>query len=331
LASEPEQAIEVEAQTKAAEKQEGQSPEPIENKKVATLIPHNAATDQTLEPPPLTYFSSSIQSGCVPLRVQFTNQSVNATSFSWDFGTGEKSAEANPAYLFEAPGSYTVSLTTTNHGSAATVSRMVIEVLAPPLADFQIEDGMRGVDNHVVLNLVNYSTDAILYEWCLVDTGHANCSAWSSVDQQPNLELKTITPESRSVRLKVISEQGCMDTIFVPLPLVVESSATRIKFATAFSPNPSGPGDGSFAPGSKRVDLFHPVYIEVPVTFHMRIFNRRGERLFETHELYQGWDGYIHQERAPGGVYVWMVEGMWADGESFSIRGDVTLVWNQYW
>ena len=64
---------------------------------------------------------------------------------------------------------------------------------------------------------------------------------------------------------------------------------------------------------------------------HMRVFTRRGELVFETHEVYRGWDGYMHQEGAPGDVYVWMAEGKWKDGESFSLRGDVTLVWNQYW
>ena len=98
----------------------------------------------------------------------------------------------------------------------------------------------------------------------------------------------------------------------------VESSEVKIKFATAFSPNPSGPGDGSFLPQSKRIDLFHPIYVEVPVEYRMRVFTRRGELVFETQEVFRGWDGYIHQEQAPGDVYVWMVEGKWADGEAFS-------------
>ncbi len=63
----------------------------------------------------------------------------------------------------------------------------------------------------------------------------------------------------------------------------------------------------------------------------MKVFTRRGELLFETRDVYQGWDGYIKQERAPGDVYVWMVEGIWADGLPFSYRGDVTVIWSQYW
>ncbi|MCK4881112.1 MAG: gliding motility-associated C-terminal domain-containing protein [Bacteroidales bacterium] len=303
----------------------------LTNEEMVAAIPPEPTADQLLQQSPVTYFTSSIQSGCAPLTVQFTNQSVHATSFYWDFGTGANSQEQNPVYEFKEPGRYMVILTAENHGNHATVSRMMVEVLETPVADFQIEEGLEGVDNHVVLNLVNYSSDASVFAWNLVDEKCTNCSGWSSIEHQPTLELKTITPDSRSVKLEVINENGCSDMAVQQLPLIVQTSETRIKFATAFSPNPSGPGDGSFAPGSKRIDLFHPLYIEVPVEMHMRVFTRRGELVFETREVYQGWDGYMHQEGAPADVYVWMVEGKWKDGESFSLRGDVTLVWNQYW
>lgn len=298
---------------------------------VVPATPSEPEADQQLKQLPVTYFTSSVQSGCAPLTVQFTNQSVNATSFCWEFGTGEQSMEEHPVYEFKESGRYMVTLTAENHGNHPAISRMMVEVLARPVADFHIEEGFTGMDNHVVLNLVNFSSDASVYAWKLVDEACTNCSSWSSAEQQPILELKSITPDSRSVRLEVINAYGCSDTITQELPLVVHSSETRIRFATAFSPNPSGPGDGSFTPGSKRIDLFHPLYIEVPVEYHMRVFNRRGELLFETREVYRGWDGYIYQEPATSDVYVWMVEGKWEDGESFSYKGDVTVVWHQYW
>jgi len=279
----------------------------------------------------VAYFTSSIQTGCAPLRVHFTDQSIHATAYHWDFGTGETSLEQNPIHTFSEAGRYMVTLTTENHGSQPTVSRMMIEVLRAPVADFQIEEGLTGIEDHVVLNLVNYSTNASTLTWCLVNEASTECGDWSSKDFQPSIELKSITADSRSVRLEVIDENGCRDTAVQDLPLIVQSSETRIKFPTAFSPNPSGPGDGSFTPGSKRIDLFHPIYIEVPVEFRMRIYTRRGELLFETHNIYQGWDGYHKQEAAASDVYVWMAEGKWKDGKSFSLNGDVTLVHGQYW
>jgi PKD repeat protein len=302
----------------------------LKNSDPVKVVSSNESPDPQIEPSPLTYFTSSIRTGCAPLTVQFTNQSLNATSFHWDFGTGKTSREENPVYTFSEPGRFMVTLSAENHGGMATVSRMMVEVLESPVADFQIEEGLTGVDSHVALNLVNYSSDGSVFAWNLVDENGIICNKWSSIEYQPDLELKTITPDSRSVKLEVINENGCSDTALQPLPLEVKSSETRIKFATAFSPNPSGPGDGSFTQGSKRIDLFHPIYIEVPGEIHMRVYTRRGELIFETRELYQGWDGYMHHQPAPADVYVWMVEGKWTDGVSFSYRGDVTLLWNQY-
>jgi len=51
--------------------------------------------------------------GYAPAEVTFTNKSLNATGYHWDFGNGQTSAEANPVVFFETPGLYTVTLTAT--------------------------------------------------------------------------------------------------------------------------------------------------------------------------------------------------------------------------
>jgi len=71
-------------------------------------------------PVPVADFAGDPTSGNAPLTVQFTDTSTNSpTSWSWDFGDGVGSSTAqNPAYTYDAAGTYTVSLTVTNaHGS----------------------------------------------------------------------------------------------------------------------------------------------------------------------------------------------------------------------
>ncbi len=48
--------------------------------------------------------------------VTFTNESVNATSYSWDFGDGATSTEENPVHTFNT-GTYTVTLTASADGA----------------------------------------------------------------------------------------------------------------------------------------------------------------------------------------------------------------------
>lgn len=50
-------------------------------------------------------------SSIAPATVSFTNNSVNATSYQWDFGNGMSSTEANPTIEYSSPGTYTVRLT----------------------------------------------------------------------------------------------------------------------------------------------------------------------------------------------------------------------------
>lgn len=78
---------------------------------------------------PVADFSGSPNSGSVPLRVDFTDLSTNATSWSWDFGDGGTSIQQNPSYTYESAGTYTLILSVTNaHGSNITTKTDYIAV-----------------------------------------------------------------------------------------------------------------------------------------------------------------------------------------------------------
>jgi len=52
-------------------------------------------------------------SSYAPCDVTFTNTSLNAKAFLWDFGNGQTSTEENPTMHYDTPGLYTVTLTCT--------------------------------------------------------------------------------------------------------------------------------------------------------------------------------------------------------------------------
>jgi len=67
--------------------------------------------------------------------VSFSNESVSAIDYAWDFGTGDSSTEANPTYIFEGEGSYTVTLTSSDaNGLSDSVTKQV-EVIKPEEPD----------------------------------------------------------------------------------------------------------------------------------------------------------------------------------------------------
>lgn len=51
------------------------------------------------------------------LKIQFTNESQNYESVTWDFGDDATSTEANPSHIYEAAGTYTVKITATKGGN----------------------------------------------------------------------------------------------------------------------------------------------------------------------------------------------------------------------
>jgi PKD repeat protein len=89
--------------------------------------------------PPTADFTGSPTSGMVALTVQFTDQSIGATSWSWDFGDTGTSTDRNPSHTYTSPGTYTVSLTATNSYGSDTetkINYITVTALQPPVADF---------------------------------------------------------------------------------------------------------------------------------------------------------------------------------------------------
>ena len=73
---------------------------------------------------PVAEFNASPLSGTIPLTVQFTDNSTNnPTSWLWEFGDGNRSAEQNPAHTYTEVGNYTVTLTVTNTAGNATETK----------------------------------------------------------------------------------------------------------------------------------------------------------------------------------------------------------------
>ncbi|MEM9858596.1 MAG: PKD domain-containing protein, partial [Bacteroidota bacterium] len=62
------------------------------------------------------------------LEVTFTDQSLNAVTYAWDFGDGNSAMIASPVHTYAAAGTYTVSLTITNSEAVPDTETMMVEV-----------------------------------------------------------------------------------------------------------------------------------------------------------------------------------------------------------
>lgn len=72
-------------------------------------------------------FSSNLTNGFIPLTIQFTNNSINATKYIWNFESNNNSTQTSPSYTFENVGNYNVVLTAiSKFGCIDTASLTII-------------------------------------------------------------------------------------------------------------------------------------------------------------------------------------------------------------
>jgi PKD repeat protein len=88
---------------------------------------------------PIADFSANELSGCAPLQVEFSDNSSNATSWSWSFPNADPSTsdQQNPVVTYMERGIYEVSLTVTNqYGNSSLTKTGYITVRDVPVASF---------------------------------------------------------------------------------------------------------------------------------------------------------------------------------------------------
>ena len=60
--------------------------------------------------------------------------------------------------------------------------------------------------------------------------------------------------------------------------------------------------------------------------FKMSIYNRWGEKMYETNDLNKGWDGNYLGKQAPEGVYVYKIIVTSLEDKIFQYNGTFTLI-----
>lgn len=268
-------------------------------------------TDQvivTLEAAPATSFSSDVQTGCLPLQVQFTNTSTGGTTFHWDFGDGITSTDANPLHTVYSSGCHDVTLQVTSANGCARALTMpnYICTVANPTASFTVNPAELSESNPVA-NMVNTSENAVSYLWNFGDQT-------TSTEESP---VHTYTPSQDQYVITLIAynASGCMDSI---------------KFILPFSESPIYYVPNVFTPdGNELNQTFQPVFTAGfdPQRFHLEIFNRWGESIFVSNDPALGWDGSYNGTLMPDGTYTWKIGFNVRNSDDKKIvKGHVTLV-----
>lgn len=224
---------------------------------------------------------------CAPYTADFINLSTSETPmyFLWDFGDHSMSNEFEPNHLYETPGPYPVSLTLwTTEGCIDTLhltQEELIHVRPNPTAAFSLSPDYTDIC-HSKVQFTDASIGATKWRYWFDDE--------TASSKEINPEHVYLSDGTLYPSLLVENDWGCTDSTFNKL--IIEPF-------NVFAPN-------SFTPdGDAFNNVFNPiVYLDVH-EWKLEIFDRWGEKLFESNDPDIGWDGTYSGNIVQSGTYTW--------------------------
>ncbi len=160
---------------------------------------------------PTADFTLTPISGCLTLSVNFTNTSINATSYNWNLGNGATSSFTNVSQVYtntlSTNKSYTISLTAQTFAGCADTHTAVVTVFSKPSASFTI-NAPSGC-SPIAATFTNNSIGSTSFIWTFGDGASSNSSATVISHIYTN---STLLLQTNTVQLVAINSAGCRDS-----------------------------------------------------------------------------------------------------------------------
>jgi gliding motility-associated-like protein len=266
-------------------------------------------------PNPTIDLPDTMAIGCAPLEVTLTDSinSGNGYTYLWDLGDGSTTIDPSPEHVYLEHGLFPIGLTVTSPFGCTSnaASASLVYVLTTPQADFGANPLTTTTQNPTI-TFSNTSDFANIYSWKFGDGDTSSLFAPVHTYEDSG---------TYNVWLIAENNNGCIDSTQLKVRI---DPYFDIVIPNAFSPNPDFSSGGAYDPLALNNDVFFPHTTGV-ASYHLMIFNRWGELIFESFDHAKGWDGYYKGEMAQQEVYVWELEISWINGQKLKKVGDLTL------
>lgn len=261
-----------------------------------TIIPVN-----TIHPQPAINFGISKQDICLGDAVFLTDSTDSkdgiTVQWNWELGDGRIRNTQNVLYIYANPQTYTVSLNTVNSFGCKS------ETLSKPVHVHPYPTANAGPDR-TVLEGGTITINAAA-------TGNDLQYLWTPPQYLNNSTL--LTPKCIDAKfdvlytLNVTGKGGCSvnDDMFVNVLKIP-------RIPNTFSPNNDGIND-----------FWEIQYLDEYINQRTQVFTRTGQKVFESRNRYQAWNGKYKGNKLPMDTYYYVIEpGSGRD----PITGFVTLI-----
>ena len=235
---------------------------------------------------PTASFTSSVPP--CSLTGTFNNTSNSVTGYNWNFGDGDSSALQNPSHTYQLSGTYNVTLTVSdNNGCTGTT----VQTISPYI--FSHAAFTYGIDTCAAqVMFTNQSINAEKVLWSFGDGSGSN-----------EFLPVHVYSESGIYPVVLITNPGtiCADTLQTDVNYEL-SGVGNIWVPNAFTPNTDGKNDVF------EVFAYYPCDL-----LTLMIFNRWGQKIYETTGPHLVWDGYFDGTQVEAGIYVYLLKGTYTD------------------
>lgn len=155
---------------------------------------------------PKAVIKENYSSGCAPLTVQFTNNSLSYNQYVWNFGNGDTSSTVlNPVKTYTAAGTYTATLLVKSDCALGfDTTRTIITVFPTPVISFSaIPDSCRNSVTYI--NTTTVSTGSITYNWSFGNGQTSSAQNPGTINYQPGTYTTTL--------IAISGSSSCSDTV----------------------------------------------------------------------------------------------------------------------
>lgn len=271
-------------------------------------IPYIASQNVTVSPAASAVLMVDKKLICANQPVTLSYNSPDATNLKWFFSSGDSMIGTGTSVLkvFPGAGIFTakVKLTTSNGCTGWFMLKDSILAVNYPKAGFKPTPDVSDFENPLI-TFKDQSIGGSNYFW---DYGDGfNGSTPGNHDHLYPSDTGTY------VVVQIVSTApGCYDTA---IQMVKIKDIFRLHIPNVFTPDENSLND-HFLPVGRGIK-----------SFNMRIYNRWGERIFESNDKSKGWDGKdSHGNDCSSGVYVMYLEVMDIEGLRHNSKQTILLM-----
>lgn len=237
--------------------------------------------------------------------IQFTDNSTiskgSIETWAWNFGNVGSSDLQNPETVYTVAGVFDAQLIVTGSSGCPDTLNLPLNIDAKAIADFEFDDDPL-VDFPVLFTETSQNDDS--WDW---DFGDFNYASGASVSHTYGSEAVY------TVQLIANNAADCPDTVVKDLEVNLPSLFLV----------PS-----AFSPGSKD-DLNRDIgltTLQRVSEYHFMVFNRWGEKIFESNRIEDRWDGTYLNSPVASGSYLYMITFRDRKQRGHALNGTFLLV-----